>query len=859
MIPSTTARQAILGVPLDPGKKPSATGVVRAIEQMDARVIANSTGALIRNSQANLSTITTPAAGAMAWVIGDATVANNGVYENTGTSGSPVWTRRADLPYGYIYAINVGAGTADAIEVTTAIPIPTADGAAEITVPIVATNTSETVTLSINGETPLPVKTQAGNDPSIGGLTGFIKVIRLNSTYRMLSDQASAAVLAGAEAAAAAALADADRAEAAAASVVARAWFSAVAALVADNNVVIGYVGSGANFEVSAGNIVEAGGHRYAVAASGASDHHVTTAGGVKLYVLANSDGSVTPSQFGAVAGIVTSAHVALAAMFASAFERIVVDGYYRCDSDITCSHDVDISGGGTLDFSHGTGQLVIAGSATQIADLSGNVSARSRTVTLTDASTVSAFDLLCIYNPADYSRSGHRASYRDGEFVRAHSISTNTISLYGKLYDGYDAADVDIYRVDGVKVSVDDVTLTPNAANSKAAIKVDWGDGVRIGQRVKSQGGLYALIEIQRSYDVVANAPALHNNSAVVSDEYGLVISNSQNFRIIGAALGATRHPVALGGGDYICSVATRSGKIIGCDLANCYDTGAGDAHGICDHIDYISCTFRNQAVLGGSNMRWVDCTFFGDDQTAGPAMYGSEVVGGYFEIINPVIISDGSGVNGYIQLIAYGPNELSTRQGLKYDLKVTLKNSHFDVAGGVSGKCIQVDSRANTAKTTVVVDGVQVHRATQMQAVAFVRDSSGAALPSDGIIVDNVFGPAGMALLIDHTSISAVPTRQMAQTIAVTLACTSGSAQATSGSINFRYPFSKTPECIAAAHRSTDGTAKSTWGSKHISAFGYAATATTGRVAARTTTETNFTSTEDVRLAATFAVREI
>lgn len=37
---------------------------------------------------------------------------------------------------------------------------------------------------------------------------------------------------------------------------------------------------------VSAGDVVEAGGYRYQVAASGASDHHVTTAGGVKLYAL---------------------------------------------------------------------------------------------------------------------------------------------------------------------------------------------------------------------------------------------------------------------------------------------------------------------------------------------------------------------------------------------------------------------------------------------------------------------------------------------------------------------------------------------------------------------------------------------
>lgn len=47
-------------------------------------------------------------------------------------------------------------------------------------------------------------------------------------------------------------------------------------------------------------------GFGYAVAASGASDHHVTTAGGVKLYVLPGTDGSYSTTAFGAVGDGVT-------------------------------------------------------------------------------------------------------------------------------------------------------------------------------------------------------------------------------------------------------------------------------------------------------------------------------------------------------------------------------------------------------------------------------------------------------------------------------------------------------------------------------------------------------------------------
>ena len=59
---------------------------------------------------------------------------------------------------------------------------------------------------------------------------------------------------------------------------------------------------SGGSPTVSAGQIVRtlSEGFAFVVATSGASDHHVTTAGGVKLYALPAADGSVNILQFGA-------------------------------------------------------------------------------------------------------------------------------------------------------------------------------------------------------------------------------------------------------------------------------------------------------------------------------------------------------------------------------------------------------------------------------------------------------------------------------------------------------------------------------------------------------------------------------
>lgn len=75
------------------------------------------------------------------------------------------------------------------------------------------------------------------------------------------------------------------------------AGFPTVAALLADTT--LDYSAGAGKIAHITGEIVSAGGFRYQVAASGASDHHVTTAGGAKLYVLPDATG-VNLLAFGA-------------------------------------------------------------------------------------------------------------------------------------------------------------------------------------------------------------------------------------------------------------------------------------------------------------------------------------------------------------------------------------------------------------------------------------------------------------------------------------------------------------------------------------------------------------------------------
>lgn len=194
-----TIKTAILGNPVDPKKKPSRTGVVKAFAEMQTQLEGAQAGALVFDTYAALTAVAAvPSANIMAWVM---TGVQAGIYQNTGSALSPVWTRRGSIPQFLVTGINVGAGTANAIQITTDIPMPSQDGRALLVVPVLATNTASPPTVSIDGGTPLPIVTNTGNNVVIGGITAGMYIVGFVSAgkFRLLSDQASASIVAAAE------------------------------------------------------------------------------------------------------------------------------------------------------------------------------------------------------------------------------------------------------------------------------------------------------------------------------------------------------------------------------------------------------------------------------------------------------------------------------------------------------------------------------------------------------------------------------------------------------------------------------------------------------------------------------------
>jgi hypothetical protein len=184
-----------IGNPFEP-YKPDIRDWGTWIEQIIAAFLGN--GGLVYSTRASLFADLAHGANSSAWVIGDPNVAFNGVYMKIGASGSGSWVRIADLPYSFITAFDAGAGTPNAIQATTAVPV---SESALIIANVFEANTGSPVTISFNGGSALTIKTNSGNDVVPGGLVANMRLLGVvsGSTFRLVNDQVSSAIVAAAE------------------------------------------------------------------------------------------------------------------------------------------------------------------------------------------------------------------------------------------------------------------------------------------------------------------------------------------------------------------------------------------------------------------------------------------------------------------------------------------------------------------------------------------------------------------------------------------------------------------------------------------------------------------------------------
>jgi hypothetical protein len=473
--------------------------------------------------------------------------------------------------------------------------------------------------------------------------------------------------------------------------------------------------------------------------------------------------------------------------------------GRYILSDNLSRTTSVILKGDGTtsLEFA-ASKRLTIEGSLTALPALGANITPASRSVTFSSAPSLAASDVFLAYNPTDYSWSPHRAYYRAGEFFRCHSVTGNSAAIYGLPADTYTVAAMSMYKVNGVQVSLEDIVVKADAATIGAPVVIRFGVGVKVSN-FRGSGGASYQIEIDRCYQVDILGGSALNNSAYVDDEYGVLISNSQLVTITGGGHCATRHAIAIGGGDNVGAVPNRDILVQNLVLSNsATDIGASDIHGNSDRITYNNCTINTHANMAGRNATYKGCRIYGRTSPSdGMAIYGSEIVGGTFIVENCTLIVAGDLAN-------FGAVTLSMTQALVGDLSfivrgLTVKGS----GGGALGKLVKISVvNGETKKCNVDVRGVRCEL-SQALCVLFVRCEANTSqtVVSDGHIVDDVYGPSGMYMIYPTgAALTGIPTREMTQAGYVNITSTAAQVNpAAVGSVNFRYPYSKLPMAMA------------------------------------------------------------
>ncbi len=344
----------------------------------------------------SLSNITGTAAGQPARVVGPDAGAHTdpvvgGTVKNIGEyiwSASPAgWRRTGGLDRELVYATNTNSGTANAIVATADGALDSSPGKTLIVIDFVASNGPGGMTLDIDGDVR-PLVTNTGQPIPVGyvqpGMSALVQVDG-DGNYRLFSYGDATAIQAAAEAALAAAAneadrstSNADRAETFAAMLsVDKIKFKFVAALDADE--MLSYVAGDDLIVVGPGDVIEAGGHRFSVSPDDATDHHVTTDGGVKLHMLPADSGF----SFGALDVSTDATQDSSAAMWALAgfadderWSSICVPTAgrdYLIDATVTITNPVTLVGNMGATYHRGVGKagsLLVGENATAAFDL---------------------------------------------------------------------------------------------------------------------------------------------------------------------------------------------------------------------------------------------------------------------------------------------------------------------------------------------------------------------------------------------------------------------------------------------------------------------------------------------------------
>ncbi len=509
-----------------------------------------------------------------------------------------------------------------------------------------------------------------------------------------------------------------------------------------------------------------------------------------------------------------------------------------------------------------GTYLLRSTGTFTKIADLSGDVSAGGLTISFAAAHGLSLGDWFIIYDPTDSSFNAARTYYRDGEWCQVREVtSTTAVKVASPLKGGYAAATVDIYST-----SLNSPSIRGGQWNHGAkGLFLFTGCTGRLTENIRTNGAVNQAIYTDRCVNFTVDVRDGFNSGSASSEDYCVVAGNSQHGRITGGRVYGRRHGVAIGGGDFVCSVPNRDVLVDGMRVENDPASGAkaADIHGNSDKCGYVDCNIYGGAGIGGLNPIYRGCEI--TSGTDGVVASVDEFKGGLVDLRRVTLITNVVNVTGGAGIVEFGAVAAYFNENTTDDVTLLLEDFVLEASSlAASEVLVRMDNSGSAAAFNP-----RIRRGTLRTAGNAIRiletnkTDAGATAASDSIIVED-FTPALPSGSRYHLATGDhyrdFPHRLPIQE-GVLDDTTDGTDRKIGADTSFDVPYPRTPQAMVGAIGSQDGSAfDPTLGGTAIAVpYIYSLSSTAIRLAIRSADAANLGAAATFRVPWSVGLREL
>jgi len=567
--------------------------------------------------------------------------------------------------------------------------------------------------------------------------------------------------------------------------------------------------------------------------------------------------------DFGAVGNGVTNDQAAFAAAIAavaSTGQAIYVPaGTYVIGSALTSTGHLNMFGDGDksiLDFSGATiagSCITVSGALTQIQNIS-SASIYGLTVTFASAPSLAIDDVFCIYDTNLWLT--NRPYYYKGEWCQVKGVAGSAATVTNPLYDSYTPATTTVYKLESKAVSFRNLRLV-GGANTFGLLKIQFCEQAKL-ENVSVYNEDYQGIEFDRCYNSEVTNCYVYNKGTGTLDDYGLLFSNSQKFRVIGGDYYARRHGITIGGGDYICAVTNRDMRVIGATISNDINSGvySADMHGNMEDCYYQDCTIYNGAGWAGMDNGYDNCTITA--QSNGSVIYAGEIKGGMLYVRNSKLLTGGDPSANGRGVIDVGGNSSAINSATNRALSLIVENCYVKAPSlGAGCDFMKVVNDGSIVNVNIYIDGIRAD-VNAMGSVLRTNVNSGAAY-SQAIVVDNISNfPTGTYLhLAQGSHYLNTPQRLMSQSGYLEMTATAGTSSTIGTTQNYRYRYPRTPQAVVSVGSSITGFSNSA--GENVGATVYQSREDGIRPALVSTSNANWTFTSDMRFNWNVQIAEI